>query len=94
MYEFKVALLEALEHRKNRILLVVAGDLPPTDQLNPDIKMFLETTTYLKWTDANFWEKFIFVLPRVTQSYSAAERRSLLLQETGNVCSNDSQPLI
>lgn len=41
--------------------MVKYGNLP--EDMNPSIKLFLESTTYLTWEEKIFWEKLLFILP-------------------------------
>ena len=45
----------------HRIVIVKISDIPK--DIDPLIKVFLQTTTYLTWGENDFWRKFFSVLP-------------------------------
>lgn len=45
----------------HRIIVIKVGDLP--EDLDPKIKVYLDSTTYLTWGDKNFWNNLLYVLP-------------------------------
>ncbi|XP_013173415.1 PREDICTED: slit homolog 2 protein [Papilio xuthus] len=62
--EFKSAHLQVLRDRRRRLIVVLIDDVPPKD-LDPDLRLYLKTNTYLHWGDKSFWEKLRFALPDV-----------------------------
>lgn len=50
-------------HHKNRVIVVVKGELPPKEQLGPTISKYIATNTYLKDDDPWFWNKLRYALP-------------------------------
>ncbi|XP_044012047.1 toll-like receptor Tollo [Aphidius gifuensis] len=61
-FDFKSAHHQVLRDRRRRLILVIVGDVPQGD-LDPDIRLYLKTNTYLQWGDKLFWEKLRFALP-------------------------------
>lgn len=62
-YEFKSAHHQVLRGKK-RLIVILLGEVPHKD-LDPDIRLYLKTNTYLQWGDKLFWEKLKFALPDV-----------------------------
>ncbi|XP_052873869.1 toll-like receptor Tollo [Anopheles cruzii] len=63
-FEFKSAHHAVLRDRRRRLIVIVLGEVPQKD-LDPDIRLYLKTNTYLQWGDKLFWEKLRFALPDV-----------------------------
>ncbi|XP_014259132.1 toll-like receptor Tollo [Cimex lectularius] len=63
-FEFKSAHHQVLRDRRRRLIVIVLGEVPQKD-LDPDIRLYLKTNTYLQWGDKLFWEKLKFALPDV-----------------------------
>ncbi|ROT65987.1 putative toll [Penaeus vannamei] len=61
-FEFRSAHHEVLKDRRRRLIVILLGDVPQRD-LDPDIRLYLKTNTYLKWGDTHFWEKLKFAMP-------------------------------
>ncbi|GAB6025517.1 TOLL-like receptor [Chamberlinius hualienensis] len=68
MYEFKAAHMQMMLDRCPRVLLIVKDDIP--DDIDPQLKMYIKTNTYLKWGETLFWEKLYYAMPnqRVKQA--------------------------
>ncbi|XP_015591513.1 toll-like receptor Tollo [Cephus cinctus] len=73
-FEFKSAHHQVLRDRRRRLILVLVGDVPQRD-LDPDIRLYLKTNTYLQWGDKLFWEKLRFALPDVPNNQRTTQRR-------------------
>lgn len=70
-FEFRSAHHEVLKDRRRRLIVILLGEVPRRD-LDPDIRLYLKTNTYLKWGDNHFWEKLKFAMPdarRPTRSH-------------------------
>ncbi|GAB6032504.1 TIR [Chamberlinius hualienensis] len=63
-FEFKSAHHQVLKDRKKRLVVILLGEVAQRD-LDPDIRLYLKTNTYLQWGDKLFWEKLRFALPDV-----------------------------
>nr|XP_054767184.1 toll-like receptor Tollo [Lytechinus pictus] len=63
MYEFRMAHLQALQDRRNTLLIITLGDICE-DSLDPDLKAHLRTTTYLESSDSKFKHKLFLALKR------------------------------
>ncbi|KAA0187122.1 hypothetical protein HAZT_HAZT002599 [Hyalella azteca] len=61
--EFKAAHSQALKDKTNRIIVVVYGDVPPSEELEGELKLYVSTNTYLKWGDPKFWERLRYAMP-------------------------------
>ncbi|CAL4164486.1 unnamed protein product, partial [Meganyctiphanes norvegica] len=61
-FEFRSAHHEVLKDRRRRLIVILLGDVPQRE-LDPDIRLYLKTNTYLKWGDTHFWEKLKFAMP-------------------------------
>lgn len=75
-FEFKSAHHQVLRDRRRRLIVILLGDVPQKD-LDPDIRLYLKTNTYLQWGDKFFWDKLRFALPDVPNNQR--------MQTTGNV---------
>lgn len=63
-FEFKSAYHQVLRDRRRRLIVILLGEVPQKD-LDPDIRLYLKTNTYLQWGDKLFWDKFRYALPDV-----------------------------
>ncbi|XP_017490224.1 PREDICTED: toll-like receptor Tollo [Rhagoletis zephyria] len=63
-FEFKSAHQSVLRDRRRRLILIVLGEVPQKD-IDPELRLYLKTNTYLQWGDKLFWEKLRFALPDV-----------------------------
>ncbi|XP_063964808.1 protein toll-like [Lytechinus pictus] len=63
MYEFRMAHLQALQDRRNTLLIITLGDICE-DSLDPDLKAHVKTTTYLESSDSKFKYKLFLALKR------------------------------
>ncbi|XP_043784190.1 toll-like receptor Tollo [Apis laboriosa] len=72
-FDFKSAHHQVLRDRRRRLILVLVGDVHQRD-LDPDIRLYLKTNTYLQWGDKLFWEKLRFALPDVPNNQRTTQR--------------------
>ncbi|GFT62226.1 toll-like receptor Tollo [Nephila pilipes] len=63
-YEFKSAHHEILRTCKNDLIVILIGRLAQRD-LDPDLRLWLKTCTFLRWGDRRFWEKLRYALPDI-----------------------------
>ncbi|KAG8296038.1 axis elongation [Homalodisca vitripennis] len=61
-FEFKSALHEVLKDRRRRMIVILLGDIPQRD-LDPDLRLYLKTSTCIEWGDRLFWQKLRFAMP-------------------------------
>ncbi|KAH8379256.1 hypothetical protein KR009_003953 [Drosophila setifemur] len=66
-FEFKSAHQSVLRDRRRRLIVIVLGEVPQKE-LDPDLRLYLKTNTYLQWGDKLFWQKLRFALPDVSAS--------------------------
>ena len=64
--EFKTAYQNMMNEKRLRLIVILYDDIGPLNNVDPELRQYLETKTYISWNDSNFWTKFLFSLPRVT----------------------------
>ncbi|XP_037080595.1 protein toll-like [Pollicipes pollicipes] len=73
--EFLTAHKQALNDKRNRVIVVVYGELPDPAGMDPELRLYISMNTYLKWGDALFWERLRYALPHKGRRLKAARRR-------------------
>jgi Leucine-rich repeat (LRR) protein len=63
-FEFRSAHHQMLRDRRHRPIVILLGEVPQKD-LDPDIRLYLKTSTCLKWGDKLFWKKLRYALPDI-----------------------------
>uniref|UniRef100_A0A182SQG3 TIR domain-containing protein n=1 Tax=Anopheles maculatus TaxID=74869 RepID=A0A182SQG3_9DIPT len=77
-FEFKSAHHQVLRDRRRRLIVILLGEVPQKD-LDPDIRLYLKTNTYLQWGDKLFWEKLRFALPDVPNNQRRQHQQNISL---------------
>ncbi|XP_058465284.1 toll-like receptor Tollo [Malaya genurostris] len=75
-FEFKSAHHQVLRDRRRRLIVILLGEVPQKD-LDPDIRLYLKTNTYLQWGDKLFWEKLRFALPDVPNNQRRRQQQTI-----------------
>lgn len=61
--EFRAAHKLALEEGRARLIVIIKEEIEDTDQLFPELSLYLKTNTYLKCDDPYFYDKLYYALP-------------------------------
>ncbi|GAB6024503.1 defense response [Chamberlinius hualienensis] len=61
-FEFKMAHIQMLKDKCKRVIVIIVDDDIPND-LDPEMKLYMKTKTYLHFNDKLFWKKIYFALP-------------------------------
>ncbi|XP_058124002.1 toll-like receptor Tollo [Anopheles ziemanni] len=77
-FEFKSAHHQVLRDRRRRLIVILLGEVPQKD-LDPDIRLYLKTNTYLQWGDKLFWEKLRFALPDALNNQRRQHQQNIAL---------------
>lgn len=62
-YEFKMAQVNTFNERRNRVIVILHGEINELEKLDDEMKSFLKLHLYLKWNDARFWTKLFYAMP-------------------------------
>ena len=61
-YDYKSGLHQALRVGRKKLVVIMLGNIAPRD-LDPDLRLYLKTSTVLNWGEKMFWEKLRYELP-------------------------------
>ncbi|KAJ0171577.1 hypothetical protein K1T71_013127 [Dendrolimus kikuchii] len=62
LLEFRTAHTQAFRDKRTRIIIILLEDLTSEVAIDDEIQEYLATNTYVKWGDANFWQKLLKAL--------------------------------
>lgn len=68
-FEFKSAHHQVLRDRRRRLIIVQLGNVRSQD-LDPDLRLYMKATTRLKWGEPSFWPRLRYALPDVASTSS------------------------
>ena len=66
-FEYKSAMHQLLKNRRKCLVVILIGDIRRKD-LDPDLKLYLKTSTYLQWGQVGFWDRLRYALPDVPRT--------------------------
>ena len=55
--EFRAAHTQALQDKTERVIVIVKGELPKTEEMEEDLQKYISLNTYLEADDPWFWQK-------------------------------------
>ena len=63
MREFRTAYKQTCNEKFVRMIIVKYGEIGSFENLDSELKHYLQTNTYVDWKDPYFWKKFFYSLP-------------------------------
>lgn len=60
--EFQAAYRQTLQDKKDRLIIVLSGNLPDMNDLDEDVRYVISWKTYLVWQERWFWEKLRYAI--------------------------------
>ncbi|KAI5636349.1 TIR domain-containing protein [Phthorimaea operculella] len=63
LLEFRTAYASGLSEGRSRVVMVVLDDVLESQDLNGELKQYIQLHTYVRWGDPWFWSKLRYALP-------------------------------
>jgi len=65
--ELRAAVSKTKKENTQRVILLLHGDLPPTEDLPPELQPYIKSHTAIRTDDPWFWQRLRYALPRVRE---------------------------
>ena len=62
--EFRLAHAQALRKKNRFIIFLLLEDIEP-DEMEADMRVYLQTSSYISWNNKHFWKKVIYYMPKI-----------------------------
>ncbi|GAB0089574.1 hypothetical protein DMENIID0001_041410 [Sergentomyia squamirostris] len=79
--EFRVANQVAVKENISRVIVILYGDID-INNLNEDLKTYIDMNTYIKWGDPWFWERLHYALKTIKTTKTNKKDRLRKVQKT------------
>lgn len=63
LMEFRMAYASAMTESRIRVIVILIEDMCEDDVFDPELRLYMQTNTYLRWDDPSFWDKLRYALP-------------------------------